>query len=194
MLHHVGMSWMISSNQEMEYETNETDHQDYLNKGSWYNTSISSKLHGSRFEDFITQEIIDRYNFMCYLVSQDRLQLYYKDDESNIGDREISDDATIKRLEALGSTINFIDIWLKFLREKVEARCEAYINAMKLVFRKIPQTIKIALTPKQKNPKTYDRYWWWVVYGKSARGIPLLQRTKLIKKSQERQDEVKRTI
>ena len=43
MLHHVGMSWMISSNQEMEYETNETDHQDYLNKGPWYNTSICSK-------------------------------------------------------------------------------------------------------------------------------------------------------
>ena len=40
MLHHVGMSWIISSNQEMEYEINETNHQDWLNKGPWYNTSI----------------------------------------------------------------------------------------------------------------------------------------------------------
>ena len=37
----------------------------------------------------------------------------YKDDESSIGDRSIPDDATPKPLEALGSTINFIDIWLQ---------------------------------------------------------------------------------
>ena len=40
MLNHVGMSWIISSNQEMEYEMNETNHQDWLNKGPWYNTPI----------------------------------------------------------------------------------------------------------------------------------------------------------
>ena len=54
MLHHVGMSWIISSNQEMEYEMNEINHLDWLNKGPWYNRNICSKLHGSRFEDFIT--------------------------------------------------------------------------------------------------------------------------------------------
>ena len=67
---------------------------------------------------------------MCYLVSHDRLQLDYKDDESSIGDRAIPNDATIKTLEALGATFNFIDIWLKLLRENYDARCEAYINAM----------------------------------------------------------------
>ena len=51
---------------------------------------------------------------MCSLVAHDRLQLDYKDDESSIGDREITNDATIKTLEALGATFNFIDIWLKF--------------------------------------------------------------------------------
>ena len=55
MLHHVGMSWIIRSNQEMEYEMNKTNHQDWLNKGPWYNISICSKLHGSRFEGFIIQ-------------------------------------------------------------------------------------------------------------------------------------------
>ena len=34
MLHHVGMSWIISYNQEMEYEMNKTNHQDWLNKGT----------------------------------------------------------------------------------------------------------------------------------------------------------------
>ena len=88
---------------------------------------------------------------MCFLVSHDRLQLEYKDDEISIGDREIPNDATIKTLEALGATFNFIDIWLKILRENYDARCEAYINAMKGMFMQIPQNVKIALTSKQKN-------------------------------------------
>ena len=52
-----------------------------------------------------------------------------------------------KTLEALGATINFIDIWLKLLRENFDARYEAYINAMKLMFIQIPQTVEIAITP-----------------------------------------------
>ena len=32
-LHHVAMSWIISSNEEMEYEMDENNHQDFLNKG-----------------------------------------------------------------------------------------------------------------------------------------------------------------
>ena len=129
------------------------DHQDWLNKCPWYNTSIFLKLHGSRFEDFITQSITNRYNLICYLVSHDKLQLDYKDYESSIGDRAIPDDATIKTLEELGATINFIGIWLKLLRENFDARCEAYINAMKVMFMKIPQTIQISLNPKQKVQK-----------------------------------------
>ena len=33
--HHVGMSCIISSNQEMEYEMDKNNHQDWLNKGHW---------------------------------------------------------------------------------------------------------------------------------------------------------------
>ena len=90
---------------------------------------------------------------MCYLVAHDRLQLGDKYDESSFGDRSIPDNATTKTLESLGPTINFIDIWLKLFRENFNARCDAYINAMKGIFRQIPQTIKIALTPKQKVQK-----------------------------------------
>ena len=36
-LNHVGMSWIISSNKEMEYEMNtKINHLDWLNKGPWY--------------------------------------------------------------------------------------------------------------------------------------------------------------
>ena len=56
---------------------------------------------------------------MCSLVAHDRLQLYYKYDERSIGDREITNDATIKTLEELVATFNFIDIWIKFICEKM---------------------------------------------------------------------------
>ena len=56
-LHHVGMSWIISSNNEMKYERDESNHQDWLNKGPWYNTSICSRLHGILFEYFITSKL-----------------------------------------------------------------------------------------------------------------------------------------
>ena len=150
MLHHIGMSWIIISNREMEYELNETNHRDWFNKGPWYNTSIYSKLHESRFEDFITQARTDQYNIMCFLVAYDRLQLDYKDDEISIGDRSILNDAIIKTLEELCANVNFIDIWIKFICEKLDAICEAYINDMKIMFIQIPQTVKIALTSKQK--------------------------------------------
>ena len=82
MLHHVGMSWITSSNLEMEYEMNKANHQYWSNKRPWYNTSICSKLHGSSFEDFITQERTYQYNIMCYLVAHDIFQLDYKYDDS----------------------------------------------------------------------------------------------------------------
>ena len=97
MLHHVGMSWIISSNREMEYEINtESNHIDWLNKGPWYNRNICSKLHGIRFEDFITQARTDLYNLMCSLVAHYRLQPYYEYNIRSIGDREIPNDETIK--------------------------------------------------------------------------------------------------
>ena len=45
-----------------------------------------------------------------------------------------------------------------------------------------------------KDPKTHDRYWWWLVYGKSARGLPPLKRTQPSKKAQERWDEIQNKL
>ena len=78
-LHHVGISWIISSNKEMKYDMEKNNHQDWLNKGTWYNTFICLKLHGRMFEDFITKVRIDRYNLMCSLVSHDKIQPDYED-------------------------------------------------------------------------------------------------------------------
>ena len=69
MLHHVGMSWIICSNEEMRYESDKSNHQYWLNKYPWYNTAICSRLHGSLFEGFITYAGTDGYNILCYLVA-----------------------------------------------------------------------------------------------------------------------------
>ena len=146
--HHVGMSWIISSNKDMKYDMDKTNHLDCLNKVPLYNTSICFKLHGGTFEYFITQAGTIRYNIMCSLISHDKMTPYYEYDESRLGYGSIPNDATPKSLEALGATINFIGIWLKLFLGNYNAICDAYINSMTEMFKQIPLTINKALTPK----------------------------------------------
>ena len=121
-LHHVGKSWIIRSNKEMKYKIDKKNHQDGLNKGTLQNTSIYCKLHGSRFEYFITHARTDRYNLMSSLVAHVKIQPAYEDDESSIGDRSIPKYVTTKQLKELGATISFIDIWIKQFVENYDAR------------------------------------------------------------------------
>ena len=58
--------------------------------------NICSKLHGIKFEDFITQARTDQDNILCSLVAHDRLQTDYKDDEISMGDIAIPNYATVK--------------------------------------------------------------------------------------------------
>ena len=76
----------------------ESNHPNWLNKGSKYNTAICSRLHGIMFEDFITHAGTDRYNLLCSIVVHDKKQPDYEDDESSIGDRLITKHATAESL------------------------------------------------------------------------------------------------
>ena len=80
---------------------------------------------------------------MCSLVAHDRMQDNKTDDESSIGDRVIPNDARLKVLKSLGATFNFIDEWLHNFREMHFAQSESYSIAMKEMFKKIPQMLKI---------------------------------------------------
>ena len=60
---------------------------------------------------------------------------------------------TTESLEALGSTLNFIDICLKLLEDNYYARYVAYITSMKEMLKQIPLTRIKALNPKQKVQK-----------------------------------------
>ena len=48
-----------------------------------------------------------------------------------IGDILIPKYVTVEVLEALGSTLNFIEIWIKLLDKNYDARCAAYITDIK---------------------------------------------------------------
>ena len=90
---------------------------------------------------------------MCYLVSHDRLQNDYQDDESSFGDKSIPNDATVKEFKSLGATFNFIHIWLHLLRENCFGRSESYSIAMEEMFKQIAQNFAGALTSGEKNKK-----------------------------------------
>ena len=60
--------WIIYSKEEKKYEIDKWNHQDWFNKGPWYNTDIYSRFHGSLVEYLITHARTDRYNIMCYLL------------------------------------------------------------------------------------------------------------------------------
>ena len=50
MLHHVGMSWMISSKKEMDYDNfTNTENVGLFETGPWHNKNICSKLYGTTF-------------------------------------------------------------------------------------------------------------------------------------------------
>ena len=71
----------------------------WFDTGPRHNKNICSKLYGTTFEGFITQDRTDRYNIMCSLVAHDRMQDNKQDDESIIGDRVIPNDTTVKLLK-----------------------------------------------------------------------------------------------
>ena len=90
----------------------------------------------------------------------------------------------------MGSTLNFIDIWLKLLEDNYEARSVACITSMKEIFKQIHITMIKAITQKQKVQKlTIDIGGGWYMKKKS-KVLPPLKRSKLGKKSQDKEDEI----
>ena len=87
---------------------------------------------------------------MCSLVAHDRMQDNDQDYESSIGDRVISNDATVKSLKLLCATFNFIDIWLHNFCHNYFSRSESYRVAMVKMFKTIPQNVEKPLTTRKK--------------------------------------------
>ena len=146
--------------------------------GPRHNKNKCSKLYGTTFEAFIIQSRTEKYNIMCSLVAYDKIQDNKQDDESSIGDREIPKDATVKALNSLDDTFNFIDIWLNNFRHNYFAWSESYTVAMDEMIRTIPQNVGKPLTIREKKLKIDYRYWGWMVFGKMSKGTPTIEENK----------------
>ena len=120
----VGLSWIISSNNQTKYEIEENNI-NWLNKGLWYNTSICSKLHGTMFKYFSRNSRIDRYNLICCITANDKQQPTYVDDARSFGGISITKNATTASLEPLIATLSFIDFGLNTLITiiKLDGKC-----------------------------------------------------------------------
>ena len=57
---------------------------------------------------------------MCYIISHDKQQPTYVDDEISGGGIPITKNATTESLEALGDILNFIYCWLKLFHRNYE--------------------------------------------------------------------------
>ena len=71
-LHHVVMSWIIETREQLKYDIYENDQYQIIS-GPWYNTYIRKKLHGTVFEEFIRNAITDRYNLIFLLVHMNEI-------------------------------------------------------------------------------------------------------------------------
>ena len=111
-LNNVDLSWIISSNKQMKYETEENN-PDWLNKGPWYNSAICSKLYGTVFGYFIRNALTDRYNLMCSINEHDRQQPTYFYDSNSAGSISILNNGTISAIKSIRATLTFNDCWLK---------------------------------------------------------------------------------
>ena len=89
----MGLLCIISSNKQIKYETEEKN-TDWLSEGSWYNTTICSKLHGTVFEDLIRNYKTGRYNIMCYINAHYRQQTTYVYDAISAGGRAMLEQMT----------------------------------------------------------------------------------------------------
>ena len=112
MLHHVGMSYIIETDQQFKYYIDK--HNPYwITGGPWYNTSICKKLHVTVFENYIRNSRTDRYKLMCYIDAHDKHLPLSVDDGISGGVNALPSNEKTKAIVSLSATIYFIDCWLK---------------------------------------------------------------------------------
>ena len=106
---------------------------------------------------------------MCSLVAHERMKNNKQYDGSSISNKEIPKDATVKALNSLGATFNFIEIWLHNFRHNYFALNESYRVAMAKMFKTIPQNVGKPLTTRENNQKLIADIGGEWCLGKSAK-------------------------
>ena len=87
-LHHVGLSWIFESTQQLEYGIEE--HIPYqLTDFPWYNISICTTLYGAVFRKYIRNARTERFIITCYIDAHDKQQPSYVNTSMSGGDKSI---------------------------------------------------------------------------------------------------------
>ena len=93
LLHHVGMSWIIKTHEQLKYDM-EKHNPYWITGGTWYNTSICKKLHVTVFEAFIRNSRTDRYSLMGYIDAHEKQQPSYFDGGNSGGGNVLPSNST----------------------------------------------------------------------------------------------------
>ena len=119
-LHHVALSWIFESNQQLEYDIDKHN-PNWFTNGTWYNTYICTKLNGTVFEKYIRNARTDRYNLMCYIDAHEKQKPSYFDDGSSGGGKSIPSNSTTESLDSLGEAFYLIGFWQKCFDQNYQA-------------------------------------------------------------------------
>ena len=157
LLHHVVMSCIILSNNQLKYNMDKHS-SDWITSGPWYNTSICKKLHGKMFEEFIINSRTDRYNFKCYIDDHEKNNPAVNDDGIIGGGYPIPLNSTTEELVSLIATIHFISFWLQALEFFFLERFNMYFFVMKNMFQKIP--VELPKPPPIECNNDWCFYFW----------------------------------
>ena len=97
---------------------------------------------------------------------------------------------TTEALEAFGTTLYFIEMWIKLLDNNYDARRVSYITAMKYMSKQIPTTMTKPLSPEQKVHKFMTQIGGEWYMEKITKRLPPLRRQKLTKTLQDKENEI----
>ena len=140
MFQYVGLYWIIDPKEKLKFYFDLHCH-NWILIGTWYDTTIFSRLRGYSVEDYFTTAQKYRYNLMCYIEAYEKLHLEYNDDAIIGGGRPLIDGSTTDTLISLDHTLNSIDSWIQSFEENYYLRTMMYLENISELFRNIPLTI-----------------------------------------------------
>ena len=112
MFQHVVLTWIIQSNQKLNFDSHHHCYSWIIN-GPWYNTTICSRLHGFSFEYYYITGIQDRHNLMCSIEAHGRYHPTVNNDSISFVVIPLPYNSTKCSLVLFGIPLNFVDSWLK---------------------------------------------------------------------------------
>ena len=144
------------------------------------------------FEEFTRNAITDRYDIMCYIDAQEKHQPSYFDDGISGGGNALRSNSTTAALFSLSVTVDLNDCWLQGLEKNYIEHSNIYFENMKNM--KTPVELSKPLSHKKKLQSLLHAIGsdWYM--NKFNYKLPPLNKQKLSKKAQLKENKIKRNL